>query len=56
VKSNEKWMTGMKYKKPKVVQATTAINAIRLVSKFGTVMDSPSTLPKLTINAYEADE
>ncbi len=47
----------MKYEKPEVLRASAAINAIRRSSKDqGSVTDTPSTLPKLTINAYEADE
>ncbi len=48
----------MKYEKPEVVRASTAINAIQYqLSKIrGTVVDMPSTQPKLTAIAYEADE
>ncbi len=45
----------MKYEKPEVVRASTAINAIQFqLSKVnGSITDSPS---KLTAVAYEADE
>ncbi len=56
VESNEKRATRDETRKPEVVQATTATTAIRQLSKFGTVMDGPSTLPKQTINAYAGDE
>lgn len=48
----------MTYRKPEVVRASTAINAIQYqLSKIdGSVMDSPSTQPRLTATAYEADE
>lgn len=48
----------MKYEKPEVVLAATASNAIqfRQSKQNGSVADTPSSLPKLTAMAYEADE
>jgi hypothetical protein len=47
----------MKYDKPEVVVLGSATNAIQSSDKpRDDVVDNPTTLPKFSINAYEADE
>jgi hypothetical protein len=47
----------MKYNKPEIVMLTSALNGVQKQTKDTTTyIDSPSTEPKLSMNAYEADE